>query len=223
MLERIERYNAAVNAWCHLNADGALARARESEARWMAASPMGLADGVPVGIKDNILVAGMPTRYGSKLIIREAGTARSAGGRAAARARRHHSRQDRNARARLEGRRRQPADRHHAQSMGHAKNAGRLVQRRASPRPYSAWARSISAPTAAARSAYRRHSPAATASSRRADACRPGRPRRLARLAHVGPMARSVADAALAMTIISGPDLRDVYGWISPAPTSERA
>src|SRR4029450_13739074 len=45
----------------------ALRNARDSEARWMAGAPRGLIDGVPVGIKDNLLVAGMPARFGSNL------------------------------------------------------------------------------------------------------------------------------------------------------------
>src|SRR5260221_255830 len=40
----------------------------------------------------------------------------------------------------------------------------------------------------------------------------------LGTLAHVGCLTRSVADAALALTIIAAPDLRDVYAWTSPAP-----
>jgi len=40
----------------------------------------------------------------------------------------------------------------------------------------------------------------------------------LGTLAHHGPLTRTVADAALAMTVIAAPDARDVYGWISPAP-----
>ena len=38
-LARIERFNPIVNAYCHLDADGALAAAKESEARWMTGSP----------------------------------------------------------------------------------------------------------------------------------------------------------------------------------------
>jgi aspartyl-tRNA(Asn)/glutamyl-tRNA(Gln) amidotransferase subunit A len=60
-LARIERFNPAVNAYCHLDPQGALAAARQSEARWAAGTPRGLVDGVPVGIKDNILVAGTPS------------------------------------------------------------------------------------------------------------------------------------------------------------------
>jgi aspartyl-tRNA(Asn)/glutamyl-tRNA(Gln) amidotransferase subunit A len=49
-LARIERFNGAVNAYCHLDADGALAAARTSEQRWASGSPKGLADGVPIGV-----------------------------------------------------------------------------------------------------------------------------------------------------------------------------
>src|SRR5262245_65163583 len=64
---RIERYNGVVNAWCHLDPDGALAAARASEGRWQASAPVGLLDGVPAGIKDNVPVVGMPARFGSRL------------------------------------------------------------------------------------------------------------------------------------------------------------
>ena len=56
MLDRIDRHNRTVNAYCHVDAEGALKSARESEARWLAGAPTGMLDGVPIGIKDNILV-----------------------------------------------------------------------------------------------------------------------------------------------------------------------
>src|SRR5262249_52988238 len=68
-LKRIERFNEAVNAYCHLDREGALAAAKASEQRWMAGRPKGLTDGVPLGVKDNIAVAGMPIRFGSKLTV----------------------------------------------------------------------------------------------------------------------------------------------------------
>ena len=40
----------------------------------------------------------------------------------------------------------------------------------------------------------------------------------LGTLAHVGCLTRSVADAALALTVMAAPDLRDVYAWTTPAP-----
>src|SRR5262249_29965751 len=40
----------------------------------------------------------------------------------------------------------------------------------------------------------------------------------LGTLAHAGPLTRTVADAALMLTVIAGPDARDPYAFISPAP-----
>ena len=67
VLARIEKLNPKVNAFCHLDADGAMAEAKASEARWSAGEPKGLVDGVPATIKDLTLVKGWPTRRGSKL------------------------------------------------------------------------------------------------------------------------------------------------------------
>jgi len=71
VLERIERLNPALNAFCLVDAEAALARARESEARWMKGAPMGPLDGVPVSIKDVFLTRGWPTLRGSKTIDRK--------------------------------------------------------------------------------------------------------------------------------------------------------
>jgi aspartyl-tRNA(Asn)/glutamyl-tRNA(Gln) amidotransferase subunit A len=68
VLARIERLNPVVNAFVHLAADTALASARASEARWTRGEPCGALDGVPMSIKDLILVAGMPTLRGSRTI-----------------------------------------------------------------------------------------------------------------------------------------------------------
>ncbi len=65
MLERIEALNPTLNAFCLVDADSALASARESEARWQRGEPIGLLDGVPTSIKDLILTSGWPTRRGS--------------------------------------------------------------------------------------------------------------------------------------------------------------
>lgn len=66
-LARIGQLNPIVNAFCHLDPGGALAQAVASEARWMRGEPKGLADGVPTTIKDLTAVKGWPTRRGSKL------------------------------------------------------------------------------------------------------------------------------------------------------------
>ena len=65
-LLRIERYNPVVNAYCHVDPEGALNAARASEQRWFKGQPCGALDGVPASIKDLTLTAGMPTRKGSR-------------------------------------------------------------------------------------------------------------------------------------------------------------
>jgi len=65
-LLRIERYNPLVNAYCHVDAEGALNAARASQARWLKGAPCGALDGVPASIKDLTLTLGMPTRKGSR-------------------------------------------------------------------------------------------------------------------------------------------------------------
>lgn len=62
---RIERH-AAFNAFVLVDAEPALAAAGQSEARWRAGEPLGRLDGLPATVKDNILVKGMPTRRGSR-------------------------------------------------------------------------------------------------------------------------------------------------------------
>lgn len=63
--ERIDRFNAAVNAYVYLDREGAEAAARESTRRWQQGEPLSPIDGVPVSIKDLTEVAGMPTSQGS--------------------------------------------------------------------------------------------------------------------------------------------------------------
>jgi aspartyl-tRNA(Asn)/glutamyl-tRNA(Gln) amidotransferase subunit A len=68
VLKRIEALNPALNAFNLVAAEEALQQARASEARWMSGQPKGLLDGVPVSIKDIILTKGWPTLRGSKTI-----------------------------------------------------------------------------------------------------------------------------------------------------------
>ena len=60
VLERIEKVNPTINAFCLVDADAALASARDSEARWQRGEPIGSLDGVPTSIKDLILTRGWP-------------------------------------------------------------------------------------------------------------------------------------------------------------------
>jgi aspartyl-tRNA(Asn)/glutamyl-tRNA(Gln) amidotransferase subunit A len=64
--ERVARLNPAINAFAAMNPD-ALTAAAESEARWRVGRPIGALDGVPVTVKDLVDVAGLPTRRGSRL------------------------------------------------------------------------------------------------------------------------------------------------------------
>jgi aspartyl-tRNA(Asn)/glutamyl-tRNA(Gln) amidotransferase subunit A len=67
VLARIEALNPRLNAFC-LVSDRAIEEARASEARWRAGQPKGLLDGVPVSVKDLILTRDWPTLRGSKSI-----------------------------------------------------------------------------------------------------------------------------------------------------------
>ncbi len=67
VLERMEQLNPVVNAFNFIDQD-ALKAASDSEARWRRGEPAGLLDGVPVSIKDLILTKGWPTLRGSKTV-----------------------------------------------------------------------------------------------------------------------------------------------------------
>ena len=64
-LARIDALNGKLNAYNFVDAEAALASARESEARWQKNAPIGPIDGVPTSIKDLILTKGWPTLRGS--------------------------------------------------------------------------------------------------------------------------------------------------------------
>jgi aspartyl-tRNA(Asn)/glutamyl-tRNA(Gln) amidotransferase subunit A len=215
-LDRIERYNSIVNAYCHVDAEGALRLARESEARWMAGAPKGALDGVPTGVKDNILVAGMPARFGSTLTSTAS------------------SRHDAPAVARLReqgaivlGKTAMPE--FGWKAVGDSPLTG--VTRNPWDTRKTPGGSSAGAVAATILGMGAIHLGTDGGGSIRIPAAFTGcygiKPTRarvpvwpaspLGTLAHHGPITRSVADAALALSIISAPDLRDVHGWISPA------
>ncbi|MEM7022372.1 MAG: amidase family protein, partial [Pseudomonadota bacterium] len=70
-LDRIERFDGAVNAFSLVEPETALAGARASEDRWHRGEPIGLLDGVPTTIKDIVLTKGWPTLRGSRTIPRD--------------------------------------------------------------------------------------------------------------------------------------------------------
>jgi aspartyl-tRNA(Asn)/glutamyl-tRNA(Gln) amidotransferase subunit A len=217
VLARIERFNPTVNAYLHVDADGALAAAKASEARWLAGSPQGLVDGVPIGVKDNILVQAMPARFGSKLTpagaqpfdapavarLREQGaivlgktTMPEYGWKATSD-------------SPLTGLTRNPWDTRMTTGGSSAGAVASAVLGMGALHLGTDGGGSIRIPAAFTGcfgiKPTRARVPAFPTSP-------------LGTIAHHGPLTRTVADAALAMSLIAGPDTRDVYGWVSAAP-----
>ncbi len=216
-LARIERFNPAVNAFLLVDAEGAMAAARASEARLVKGEPYGALDGIPATIKDNILVHGWPTRKGS--VTTDASPAPE-DAPAVARLREQgtiflgkttlpeygwigacHSP--------LTGITRNPwkLDRTTGGSSGGAAAAALLNM--GTLHLGTDGAGSIRIPAAftgvfGIKPSYGRV-PAFPASP-------------FSVLAHQGPLTRNVRDAALMLNAISGPDARDMAAWNSPAP-----
>jgi aspartyl-tRNA(Asn)/glutamyl-tRNA(Gln) amidotransferase subunit A len=67
VMRRIEERNPQLNAF-NLVSNHVNEEARASESRWLSGVPKGLLDGVPVSIKDIILTRGWPTLRGSKTV-----------------------------------------------------------------------------------------------------------------------------------------------------------
>lgn len=67
VLAQIEACDTAVNAFRIVDGDNAMADARASEARWAKGAPCGLVDGVPTTIKDIVLTKGWSTLRGSQI------------------------------------------------------------------------------------------------------------------------------------------------------------
>ncbi|QQX82845.1 amidase [Cupriavidus necator] len=65
VLARVAQLDPVVNAFRFVDTNGAREQARASEARWLRNAPCGLLDGVPVAFKDLLHVRGWPTRMGS--------------------------------------------------------------------------------------------------------------------------------------------------------------
>jgi len=70
-LEQIEAFNGPLNAFVSLSPERALEDARLSEQRWLKGEPKGLLDGVPISVKDTLMVKGFPFRRGSRATSEE--------------------------------------------------------------------------------------------------------------------------------------------------------
>lgn len=67
-LAQMEKHEPALNAMVEIRSEEALDAAKASEKRWRKGEPQGPVDGVPTLIKDLLLVRGWPTRRGSKTV-----------------------------------------------------------------------------------------------------------------------------------------------------------
>src|SRR3954467_10573631 len=216
-LDRIEKFQPTINAFIIVDRDGALKPAQASEARWQNGEPLSIADGLGATVKDNIWLKDFPSRRGSLTSdpapietdapavarLREAGavilgktTLPEFGWIGAC-----HSP--------LTGITRNPwkLDRTTGGSSGGAAaaallNLGHLhigTDGAGSIRIPSAFTGIFGIKPSFGRVAAYPASPFSI-------------------LAHVGPLTRSVADAALMLSVIGGPDERDMTAWNTPAP-----
>jgi len=67
VLARLDETNPLLNAVIFSNRAGALESAAASARRWKSGEPLSSLDGIPITVKDNINVGGMPTVWGSRL------------------------------------------------------------------------------------------------------------------------------------------------------------
>ncbi len=65
-LDRISAIDERTNAYVVVDSESAMEAAQASEKRWRDGKPMGLVDGVPCSVKDLVLAKGWPTLFGSK-------------------------------------------------------------------------------------------------------------------------------------------------------------
>eukprot|EP01027_Heterolobosea_sp_BB2_P000746 GEZU01001091.1.p1 GENE.GEZU01001091.1~~GEZU01001091.1.p1 ORF type:complete len:357 (+),score=78.76 GEZU01001091.1:78-1148(+) len=71
-LDQIDKYNKSINAYCFVEDEQKLLEAaKQSEARWAKGQPNGALDGIPISIKDMINTHDMPTLWGSKTCLPE--------------------------------------------------------------------------------------------------------------------------------------------------------
>ena len=215
VLDRIERYNGIVNAYCHLDAETVLRHARESEARWAKGEPKGALDGVPVGIKDNILVAGMPARFGSRLTANAPATTdapsvarlRENGALILGKTAMPEFGWKPVGDSPLTGITRNPWDTRKTPGGSSSGGAAAVVLGMGSIQIGTDGGGSIRIP-AAFTGCY------GIKPTRARVPAWPPSP--LGTLGHVGSLTQNVADAALVMSVIAASDSRDVYSWIAP-------
>jgi aspartyl-tRNA(Asn)/glutamyl-tRNA(Gln) amidotransferase subunit A len=216
VLERIAA-NAKFNAFMPVVPEPVLAAAAQSEKRWRQGSPLGPIDGVPATIKDNIWLKGYPTRRGSKTSDPAPAAADSP---APARLREQG--------AVIVGKTCLPE--HGWVGVCHSPLTG--ITRNPWNSDVTPGGSTGGGAVAALLGLGLLHLGTDGAGSLRIPAAFTGvfgmkpsygqvptyPPSALNVLAHQGPITRRVADAALMLSVISAPDVRDMTAWNSPPP-----
>jgi aspartyl-tRNA(Asn)/glutamyl-tRNA(Gln) amidotransferase subunit A len=211
LLDRLDALQPKINAFCLVDRDGALAAARASEERWQRGEMGGRLDGVPVTIKDLMLMRGFPTLRGSRLVDPDQNWSEDAP--AVARLR--------EAGAVILGKTTTPE--FGWKALGDSPLTG--ITRNPWDLSRTPGGSSAGAAAACAAGIGALHLGSDGAGSIRIPAAFSGvfglKPSfgrvpayplsAMGLLAHLGPMARTVADAALMLTVLSEPDHRDPY------------
>ncbi|MFT5391895.1 MAG: amidase [Gammaproteobacteria bacterium] len=209
-LERIEKFNPALNAVCTLN-PRALDEARASDERLAKGEPARPMEGVPVLVKDNIETAHLRTTFGSKLYVHHVPDAdsvlverlRSAGAIILGKTNTPEFAADINTSNLIFGQTRNPWDLNVTPGGSSGGSAAGVAAGFAPIGIGTDLGGSIRAPSAFSGLVGLRPSPGRV----------PVYPQEFAwdtLVSHVqGPMARSVEDVALAMSVLAGPDERD--------------
>src|SRR5436305_12132332 len=216
-LDRIEKFQPIINAFIIIDRDGALKAAQVSEARWQKDEPASAVDGLGATVKDNIWLKDFPSRRGS---LTTDPAPMKADAPAVARLR--------EAGAVILGKTTLPEFGWigvcHSPLTGITRNPWKLDR--------TTGGSSGGAAAAALLNLGHMHIGTDGAGSIRIPAAFTGvfgiKPSfgRVAAypaspfsiLAHVGPLTRSVADAALMLSVIGQPDERDMTAWNTPTP-----
>ena len=67
-LERIQTLEPKLHSFLHVTADRALEQAKQVDGKIAAGEEIGLLEGIPMGIKDNMCTEGIPTTCGSRIL-----------------------------------------------------------------------------------------------------------------------------------------------------------